>query len=305
MLKSLNVEKDRFEIASPSSIQCAAFNVRTLRMPRLALVSLLAILFGGTPETVWAQVCGIDWCQSSCSGYALGSFSKSACVDRCMQSCQKKASSTWGAIAYSKKDKAAGWSFEKSDKVTAERIAMQECNKQGGVKCAIEASFSGSCGAVAADGELVGWGTDAAKSGAERRAMAECSKQGAKKCAIEASICSVPGASSAPRSMPAPPKAVAWGAIAYSAKDMGAGWSQGKADRASAEREAMAACSQRGKACVLQTAFNKTCGALAADRNFTGSATSTDQREALQKAVDECKKAGGTNCVPHIAFCSN
>jgi hypothetical protein len=66
----------------------------------------------------------------------------------------------------------------------------------------------------------------------------------------------------------------------------------------------MAACAQRGKECVLRTAFNKQCGALAADRNFTGLGVSADQREALQKALDECKKAGGTRCVPHISFCS-
>jgi hypothetical protein len=85
---------------------------------------------------------------------------------------------------------------------------------------------------------------------------------------------------------------------------MGAGYSQGKPDRATAEREAMAICAQRGRACVLQTAFNKQCGALAADRNFTGWAVSNDMREALQKATDECRKRGGTNCAPHVAFCS-
>jgi hypothetical protein len=66
----------------------------------------------------------------------------------------------------------------------------------------------------------------------------------------------------------------------------------------------MALCAQRGKACVLATSFNKQCGALAADREFTGVATSTGQHDALQKALDECKKAGGTRCVPHILFCS-
>jgi hypothetical protein len=104
--------------------------------------------------------------------------------------------------------------------------------------------------------------------------------------------------------LPPPPKAISWGAIAYSSKDMGAGWAQGKADRASAEKEAMDACAKRGKSCVLRTAFNKQCGALAADHEITGWATSTDQREALQKAIDECKKAGGSMCVPHISFCS-
>jgi hypothetical protein len=95
-----------------------------------------------------------------------------------------------------------------------------------------------------------------------------------------------------------------WGAIAYSTRDMGAGWAHGKPDRASAEKEAMNVCSQRGKACVLRTAFNKQCGALAADRDFTSSGTSTDQREAMQKAIAACKQAGGTNCALHVMFCS-
>jgi polygalacturonase len=54
----------------------------------------------------------------------------------------------------------------------------------------------------------------------------------------------------------------------------------------------------------LRTAFNKGCGALAADRDITGCGTSTDAREANQKAIDDCRKAGGARCVLHISFCS-
>jgi hypothetical protein len=103
---------------------------------------------------------------------------------------------------------------------------------------------------------------------------------------------------------PAQPRAISWGAIAYSASDMKAGWSQGKSDRGSAEKEAMNTCSQRGKACVLRIAFNKQCGALAADRSFVGWATSTEARAAQQKAVEECTKNGGMKCALHVFFCS-
>jgi hypothetical protein len=116
--------------------------------------------------------------------------------------------------------------------------------------------------------------------------------------------CSAPNGKKAPSPPPAAPRKISWGAIAYSIKDMGAGYSQGKDDQASAEKEAMAVCSQRGKACVLRAAFNKQCGAFAVDREFSGVGTSADQREAQQKAVDECKKAGGARCVLHISFCS-
>jgi hypothetical protein len=219
----------------------------------------------------------------------------------CTIQCQGR-NNTFGAIAYSRKEKISGWSNRQTDKATAERVAVQACAKAGGAKCVVEASFNNICGAVAADGDAVTWGTAATRASAEQRAMAECTQGGGKKCAVQQSVCSEESNSSG--GAPPPPKAISWGAIAYSSRDMGAGWSQGKADRAAAEKEAMNICSQRGKACVLQTAFNKQCGALAADGNFTGTGISTDQRQALQKAIDECKKAGGTRCAPHIMFCS-
>jgi Domain of unknown function (DUF4189) len=226
--------------------------------------------------------------------------------EACEIRCKGKDLTSWGAIAYSKKDRISGWSFEQVDRASAERVALQNCNKEGGVKCLIETSFNATCGAIAADGDQVTWGTGGTEAAAKRFAMAECAKLDVKKCAVEASVCSASGTSSSPGTPPppAPPKAIAWGAIAYSSADMGVGWSQGKSDRASAEKEAMAICAQRGKACAVGAAFNKQCGALAADRNFTGWGVSADQRQALQKALDECRKAGGTRCVPHVSFCS-
>jgi hypothetical protein len=224
----------------------------------------------------------------------------------CEIQCKGKDLTSWGALAYSKKDQISGWSFEQVDRASAERVALQNCNKEGGVKCLMETSFNATCGAVAADGDLVGLGTAPTEASAKQFAMGECIKLGGKKCALEASVCSASGSSSSSGTPPPPPapKAISWGAIAYSSADMGAGWSQGKNDRASAEKEAMAVCAQRGKACVLQTAFNKQCGALATDRDFKGLGVSADQQQALQKALDECKRAGGTRCVPHVSFCS-
>jgi hypothetical protein len=222
----------------------------------------------------------------------------------CRTQCQGKSSNGWGAIAYSKKDKISGWSFEQDNKATAERVAVQYCSKSGGAQCVVETSFNSICGAIAADGDVVAWGTSGTKVSAQQRATAECTKLGGKKCEVESSVCSSANSSAGPPSPSRPPKNISWGAIAYSSMDMGAGWSQGKDDRASAEKEALTACAQRGKACVLRTAFNKQCGALAADREFTGWGTSADQREALRQAMEECQKAGGTRCMPHISFCS-
>ncbi|MGO9241984.1 MAG: DUF4189 domain-containing protein [Bryobacteraceae bacterium] len=106
------------------------------------------------------------------------------------------------------------------------------------------------------------------------------------------------------RPTPRPPKAISRGDIVYSSAHMGAGGSQGKSDRASAEQDARKIRAQRGKACVLRTAFNKQCGALAADRNPTGLGVATDQGEAMRKAIAECAKAGGARCALDISSCS-
>jgi hypothetical protein len=251
-----------------------------------------------------------DNCYSECVNryncYSSHPFGGSSCYDLCRESCRPDG---WGAIAYSWKDKIYGWSYALGDKHTAEQVAMQSCANAHGAGCILQASYFEACASVAADRDLVAWGTSDTKVKAQQRALKECSKIGGKNCLVEASVCSArnPNSDSAPsatpRSAPAP-KATAWGAIAYSSRDMGAGWSQGKDDRASAEREAMNICAQRGKSCAVQTAFNKACGALAADRAFTGFGTSADQSEAQQKAIAECKRAGGTACALHISFCS-
>jgi hypothetical protein len=184
---------------------------------------------------------------------------------------------------------------------------MQACVKEGGAKCILQTSFNGICGSVAADGDLVAWGNADTKANAQRRALAECARLGAKKCALQATICSVWNSNAGTPGRPSPPPAprkMSWGAIAYSDRDMGAGWSLGKDDRTSAEKEAMNLCSQRGKECAVRTVFNRQCGALAADRGVSGWGTSADQREAQQRAIDDCRKAGGARCVLHISFCS-
>ena len=275
----------------------------------------LLILFSGiflTQEPLITTAAGAD-CVLECMSHWMCanpggghcSDEQSRARDLCEIRCRGKSGTGWGAIAYSTKDRIWGFAIEQDYKATADQVALQYCNRSRGANCVIRVNFFNSCGAIAADSDIVGSGTAGTKESAQQKALAACARLGGK-CAIQTSACSGAGAgtsSSAPSAPPAP-KAVSWGAIAYSARDSGAGWSQGKDDRASAEKEAMNACSQRGKSCVLQTAFNKQCGALAADRDFTGWGTSTDQRQAQQKAMDACRKAGGTSCVLHILFCS-
>jgi len=213
----------------------------------------------------------------------------------------------WGAIAYSARDHISGWSYENDYKGTAQQVALQYCNRERGANCVIRVSFYNSCGAVAADGDTVASGTGSTKAGADQKAMSACALAGGKHCAVQAAACSGAGSGSTTTSAPSappPPRAISWGAIAYSSKDFGAGWALGKNDRASAEKEALSVCAQRGRNCVLQTAFNKQCGALAADRGFFGWGTSANQREAQQRAIEECRKDGGARCVLHVSFCS-
>jgi hypothetical protein len=269
---------------------------------KLAL-SLSAVLL--IQPTFIPRVCGSD-CYTDCIiRYGCDTshpYAGTSCYDLCRDGCKNEA---WGSIAYSWKEKISGWSWAQYYEGDARRTAREACTKAGGANCIVQTAFYDTCGAVAADGDLVAWGTDATKVKAGQRALLECAKIGGKKCVVQTSLCSNKNASASnPTSPPPAPKVIAWGAIAYSTKDMGAGWAQGKGDRASAEQEAMSVCSQRGKACVLQTAFNKACGALAADRDFAGSGTSTDPRDAQQKALAACQKAGGTRCALHISFCS-
>jgi hypothetical protein len=267
--------------------------------------------------------CVTDCMQSlGCFSGGMGNqncgFNNSHGFEMCNIQCKgKNAAPAHGAIAFSLREMISGWSYNQPDRASAEKMALQYCAKSGGANCVIQASFHNTCGAIATTGKELFWGISGSKYNAEQRVLAECTRAG-KMCTVQASICSSPGptgdsdlgstsstTSVHPPAAPAPaPRATSWGAIAYSSGDMGAGWSQGKNDQAAAEREALAICAQRGKACVVKTTFNKQCGALAADRDITGIATSTDQREALQKALDECKRAGGTRCVPHISFCS-
>jgi hypothetical protein len=198
-----------------------------------------------------------------------------------------------------------GISQNRTSWAAADRDAIAACSRYAN-DCKVVYRFQNTCAAIAVakGAQHFEVATGSTEKKAEASATEVCQQRwGA--CRSDLSACSLTSTSPLNKpNPPAQPHATSWGAIAYSAADMGAGWSQGKSERANAEKEAMNTCSQRGKACALRTAFDKQCGALAADRNFTGLGVSTDQTEAQRKAIDECTKAGGTRCVLHISFCS-
>jgi hypothetical protein len=98
-------------------------------------------------------------------------------------------SKPWGAIAYSRKDKGAGWSYGWNSEVKAKKVAMDNCARRGSA-CEVWATYAGECGAIAVDGNIVTWGTAFLKQGADQRALSECAKAGGKKCVIQVSQCS-------------------------------------------------------------------------------------------------------------------
>jgi len=132
-------------------------------------------------------------CISSCMQYCWtgGSVQNPAACNgelhRCEIACRDNRS--YGAIAYSAKEKGKGWSYAWDNQGRAEKVAMDNCAAHGS-HCKIIVWFYNSCGAVAADGDVVAWGRDAAKPRAEQTALAECSKAGGRRCVIQASQCS-------------------------------------------------------------------------------------------------------------------
>ena len=134
----------------------------------------------------------VGTCLLECEGSICADFGNR--WDHCLKlrsECETKCSSLkfWGAIAYSTKDKGAGWSFGWNDLSKAQKEALDRCSKQG-TACKLWAWFDNSCGALAASGDIVTWGTAYASGAADERALLECRKAGGKNCAIVASVCS-------------------------------------------------------------------------------------------------------------------
>lgn len=95
-----------------------------------------------------------------------------------------------------------------------------------------------------------------------------------------------------------------YGAIAYSAKDQGYGYSDGWENRKKAEQNAMKYCKQNGKSCKVMAWFYNSCGAVAADGKKTGWGQADSKGEAGRQALARCKKSGGKNCQVKTAHCS-
>lgn len=76
----------------------------------------------------------------------------------------------WGAIAYSSKTGAYGYSVDVKTKRDAETEAFRQC----GSNCDLIKTFRDSCGVVAVGGKRVTWETGASREIAETKALKKC-----------------------------------------------------------------------------------------------------------------------------------
>jgi hypothetical protein len=158
----------------------------------IKLIVLCACFTLGPGTHARAGDCVVD-CMNRSGCWSGGSVSNpQMCNDqlhRCNIQCEGQNQKTFGAIAYSAADKGYGWSHGWNDLSKAKKVALDNCSEHGSA-CKLWVWYENSCGALAADGKIVTWGTASAKQSANQRALAECARAGGKKCAIQVSQCS-------------------------------------------------------------------------------------------------------------------
>ena len=95
-----------------------------------------------------------------------------------------------------------------------------------------------------------------------------------------------------------------WGAIAYSRPDQKSGVSLEWNTESDAKKDALNKCSRVGTACQLWATYENSCGAVASDGVKVTWGSAFLLRGAEQRALEECRKAGGRNCVIKVGACS-
>jgi hypothetical protein len=161
--------------------------MKELAKPLIFLLLILALELSASRPAFAAGDCLWD-----CEGPICYDFSnKSSFCGDLRATCQARCSGRrwWGAIAYSAKDKGYGWSADWNAESDAKQDALRRCSNQGAA-CKVVAVYENECGAVAADGNIVTWGTAYLRANAQQRALLECKKAGGKNCAIEVWACS-------------------------------------------------------------------------------------------------------------------
>ena len=93
-----------------------------------------------------------------------------------------------GAIAFSQRTGAVGWSYDFPTRAAAEQRALQECGQHGG-GCRITTWFRNACGALAV-GDGNGWGGSwgNTRHEAESKALSLCSNE-TRRCTVRRWVC--------------------------------------------------------------------------------------------------------------------
>jgi len=156
------------------------------------LIVLLMICALGMKPSLPTSAAGGD-CVYQCEGSICADFGNhtQTCQEiraKCEARCSGKR--WYGAIAYSVPDQQSGWSYDYNDLNAAKKQAMDRCIAAKGKACEVWVHFENECGAVAADGKIVSWGTAFLRPDAEREALGGCRKQGGRNCTIQAWVCS-------------------------------------------------------------------------------------------------------------------
>lgn len=111
------------------------------------------------------------------SKFHIAAFLASAVLASSFGAAEARADN-YGAIAYSPRTGAVGWSYDHPSRRRAERVAMGNCMNYAG-DCRIATYFSNACGAVARASNG-GWGADWGddRESAESNALEACYNHG-------------------------------------------------------------------------------------------------------------------------------
>jgi len=172
---------------------------KQVRQTHFLCMGLMILLTGVTVDTAFAYDDCYRDCMDQSGCWSVGPESSgsycSGTQARCSSDCLDKGPSgrgkIYGAIAYSKRNGAYGYSHGWTNQKKAEQVALKNC-KENGSGCDVEVWFYNSCGAVAADGKKVAWGQGSSEQAASQQALEKCNKGFFKKhCEVKVSHCSL------------------------------------------------------------------------------------------------------------------
>lgn len=95
----------------------------------------------------------------------------------------------WGAIVADTKNGKTGVSTAQASRNAATRLAMNECNKHGGLRCELILAYHDQCAAVAYGSGLMGYAGSPTEMEAKQLALKKCANT---ECKVVYSACSLP-----------------------------------------------------------------------------------------------------------------